>query len=159
MRVGVVSDIHGAYEALRRAVQAMGPVDLLAHAGDGYSDLIRWRKENPDVRVEMVAGNCDLFADCAEETLFSLDRWRILLTHGHQYGVKSGLHRLLARAQRAGAQLVIYGHTHCPERSDQGGIILFNPGSLCLARTSCGRPSYGLIDVTPDRLEIAVDYL
>ncbi len=158
MRAGVVSDIHGNYGQLQRAVSAMGPIDLLIHAGDGYAEIARWRQEHRGIRVEMVAGNCDLSAACPEEILFSLERWRVLLTHGHLYGAKTGLERLAARGRELHAALVIFGHTHRAARLDSHGLILFNPGSLSGPR-SIGRPSFGLLRTAGDRLEISHCYL
>lgn len=162
MRAGVVSDIHGSYDHLLLAVAAMGPIDLLIHAGDGWSDLVRWRGEHPGIRVEMVAGNCDLFggypADYPLEAVFNLGRWKLFLTHGHLYGAKTDLHRLVLRGREVGADLVVFGHTHRPAKIEWHGLTLFNPGAL--SRTRChGRPSYGLIEAGAEGLEIALRYL
>ena len=158
MRAGVVSDIHGSYDRLNQATEAMGPIDLLIHAGDGFNELARWRKEHPRIQVRMVAGNCDLYADCPEEVTFNLDRWQVLLTHGHLYGAKANLTRLWLRARQAGASLVIFGHTHRAEKVDRHGIIFFNPGSLSQFRPP-GILSYGTIDVGPEGLEAEIRYL
>ena len=47
---------------------------------------------------------------CAPPSLtVSLDGVRIFLTHGHLFGVKSGLTRLTLEARRVGAQLALFG--------------------------------------------------
>lgn len=158
MRAGVVSDSHGSYERLAQAFAAMGPIDLLIHAGDGHAEATRWRREHPEIRVEMVIGNCDFLASCPEEKLFYLDRWKVLLTHGHLYGTKAGLQRLVARGRELQAALVVYGHTHQAVRLTDQGLILFNPGSLSAPR-SRGRPSFGLIQTGGGQLEISHCYL
>lgn len=158
MRAGVVSDIHGSYQHLQRALRAMGQIDLLIHAGDGYRDLLKLRRELDSLAVQAVAGNCDLQADCPEETIFRLDQWRIFLTHGHLYGVKSDLRRLAARGRELGVDLVIFGHTHRPERREERGLTLFNPGSLYPAR-AYGCLSYGVIETGGGNLRANLHYL
>ena len=47
---------------------------------------------------------------------------KLFVTHGHAYGVKSGLGRLAERAKTLGADVVLYGHTHIPEQREiEGG--------------------------------------
>ncbi|NLG85292.1 MAG: metallophosphoesterase [Firmicutes bacterium] len=152
MRIGVVSDIHGSYEHLLRAVEAMEPIELLLHAGDGWADLVRWRREHPAVPVEMVVGNCDfppVNAGYSVELVLNLANKKVLLTHGHLFGAKTDLHRLARRGREIGADLVVFGHTHRPVVLRWGEILLFNPGALSAARCY-GRPSYGLLEISPD---------
>ena len=68
----------------------------------------------------------------------------LFITHGHRYGVKSGLGALIAQAVKEDADAVIFGHTHEPldmtllpeHTNERFGICLhkplhvFNPGSL-----------------------------
>ncbi len=153
MRIGVVSDIHGSLDNLQKALTDMGRIDLLLHAGDGSRDLNRWRRTHDLPGLRMVAGNCDLDPDCPVEDEFDLGRWRVLLTHGHLYQAKNGLDLLWEHARAIRADLVIFGHTHRPEKIHRQGIILFNPGSLSQLR-SYGRPSYGRIETTPAGLAL-----
>ena len=55
---------------------------------------------------------------------------KILMTHGHRYGVKSGYGTALAAAKSMGAQVVLFGHTHIPFMEEREGILMLNPGSL-----------------------------
>ena len=162
MRIGVVSDIHGSYDHLLRAVAAMGPIELLLHAGDGWADLLRWRREHPELPVEMVVGNCDLVPQGGPgypvELVLALAGKKILLTHGHLFGAKTDLHRLALRGREARADLVVFGHTHRPTALRWGEMVLFNPGSLSAARCH-GRPSYGLLEITPDGIKTVHGYL
>jgi putative phosphoesterase len=106
----------------------------------------------------MVAGNCDFFCrDYPETLVLSLEQHRILLTHGHRFGVKEGLSRPLMHAVAADADVVIFGQTHEPllrtvaVGSEIGGrvlekpIYLFNPGSIGM-----GRHSFGTLSLRPD---------
>ena len=59
----------------------------------------------------------------------------MFMSHGHKHAVKSGNGYLLADAVKNGAQVVLYGHTHCPECTcNEDGLWVLNPGT-------CG--SYG----------------
>ncbi|MBQ2248865.1 MAG: YfcE family phosphodiesterase [Clostridia bacterium] len=147
MELLVISDAHGnraaICEALRRQVR---PPDALLFLGDGLRDL----PDLPDGRTALyaVAGNCDgylpFFTEGEEREicLLSLGEHRLLLTHGHRFGVKSGCGALLAYAAQEGADIVLYGHTHLPHAevipagTALGGLVterpiyLFNPGSI-----------------------------
>jgi predicted phosphodiesterase len=87
------------------------------------------------------------------EEFLVLDGVRILLTHGHAYGVKGGLGTAIAHAARRDADVLIFGHTHIPLElhvspdSDCGFTVnrpltVFNPGSLG-DRT----PSFGTLTI------------
>ncbi|MGI5870413.1 MAG: metallophosphoesterase [Bacillota bacterium] len=156
MRVGVVSDVHGSYPLLRQVVREMGPIDLLVQAGDSARDVARLLAEE-DIPCRQVAGNCDFCCSLEEEARFALGRWQVLLTHGHRFGVKQSLLRLALHARQARADLVIFGHTHVPYWSEDGGIRFFNPGSLSLDRCF-GRPSYGILEFTDKGIRAAIFY-
>lgn len=129
MRIGVVSDSHGAVGrlgALLMAMEAGGPLDAVIHLGDGYHDLDEYREHLP--AVYQVAGNCDWMQPGTEELLF-LSGARILITHGHRYRVRSGADALLAQAIQDQAQAALYGHTHSPRCEWRNGILLLNPGA------------------------------
>jgi predicted phosphodiesterase len=76
------------------------------------------------------------------EQLLPFGKHKILITHGHLFGVKGGLGGLIAHAAELGADIVLFGHTHEPtERVIPAGtvvdgavlsrpIYLFNPGSI-----------------------------
>ena len=53
-------------------------------------------------------------------------------THGHHYGVKSGVYQIMEAGEERLADVVLYGHTH-RQQIDEGGEgcpTAFNPGSL-----------------------------
>lgn len=151
MRVGIVSDIHGSYRMLLQAVAEMGSIDLLVQAGDSAWDVAKLLGEK-DIPCQQVAGNCDPCCGLPEETEFIIGPWKVLLTHGHRYGVKQGLLRLALHGRQAGADLVIFGHTHIPYWGEDDGIRLFNPGSLS-AEHCLGRPSYGILEINEQQIQ------
>ncbi|HYH02288.1 MAG TPA: metallophosphoesterase [Bacillota bacterium] len=146
VRIGVVGDIHGNYSGLRKVVEEAGMVAQWLFTGDGYREITRLEAEF-GVSIAGVAGNCDFFTEFPGEQRLQLGNYRILLTHGHIYGVKQGLTRLALAGQSQGAALVVFGHTHLPFDDCWNNVRLFNPGSLSVER-SAGRPSYGLIELS-----------
>lgn len=86
-----------------------------------------------------VRGNCDSLP-LPEETVTEAENVKILLTHGHAYGVKSGLLALSYRARELGCPLVFYGHTHFADVTECDGVTLVNPGAL--SRPLSGTPTY-----------------
>lgn len=144
MRVGVVGDIHGSYCELKKVLAQMGEIDHLLFTGDGVRDIDRL-KEETGILVRGVKGNCDFAVGFSEVEIFYLDQYKVLLTHGHLFGVKSGLTRISLLAQEKGVDLVVFGHTHLPLIDEWNGIKLFNPGTLYRERSYLGL-SYGIIE-------------
>lgn len=144
MRIGVVSDSHGRLDFLRDAVREMEDIDVLLHAGDYRKDAMMLSQEL-NIPVYAVVGNCDWFAPGPEEEIIEIEGRKILLTHGHQYGVKSGNEELIHKLKREGFDLVVYGHTHKAEVVPVGNAYLLNPGSIAKPRQGTAR-TYGIIE-------------
>jgi putative phosphoesterase len=148
MTLLVLSDSHGRPDLIEEAIRRVRP-DGILFAGDGLRDLSRVEISCP---LWAVAGNCDWLTtpliisgailEPQNEELITVEGVRILLMHGHKYGVKSDLGQAVARAVQRDADLLIFGHTHIPLelhlRPDGGRadfsvtkpLTLFNPGSL-----------------------------
>lgn len=146
MKILIVSDTHGREENLKKALEKTGPIDRLIHLGDveGSEDYIRSLTKAP---VSMVAGNNDWYSDLPKEELLTIGRYRVFLTHGHRYYVGMGHEGLIEQAALRKADIVMYGHTHCPCLVHQGALTLLNPGSLSLPRQEGHRPSYMLMEI------------
>ena len=86
MKILVVSDTHGHDENLMRVLQREWPIDALIHCGDleGSEDYIPEAVECP---CFFVRGNNDFFSDLPKEEVFSLENYRIMVTHGHMYSL------------------------------------------------------------------------
>jgi len=152
MRIGVVGDIHGKFLELKNALNRMGVIDELWFTGDGIKEINRLRLEN-GVILRGVCGNCDLSGGYSELELFRLDGFKVLLTHGHRYGVKSGMTRIEMAAAAEEARLVVFGHTHLPFNDEWRGIRFFNPGTLCRER-AYQVVTYGIIEVDGQGLRL-----
>lgn len=142
MKIGVISDTHGSRADIRRAVSAAGEVDLWLHAGD-YSQDARYLVEVSGKEVVAVAGNCDGRTEAKIDEFVDIGGKKVWLTHGHRYQAKERCRELTWWAGQYGADIVIYGHSHIPDISWSGSILLFNPGSVAHPRggfpASCGR--------------------
>lgn len=129
MKLLVISDSHGNYPQALRAHTLAGPVDYIIHLGDGSEDA-RLMEELLELPVLRVAGNCDCDTRVPRELVLDFGECRILLAHGNQYFVKSGLRQLIDKGIAVGARVVLYGHTHQPAIKTAAGMLLVNPGAL-----------------------------
>lgn len=148
MRIIVISDTHGNYRVLRQIIQKHArEAQLFLFAGDGQRELDDILLEFQRLTVYAVRGNCDFASTLPASRVVQEGDTRIFLTHGDRLGVKYGTQALLTAARENQAQIAVYGHTHVAACVYEQGIYLFNPGSAHSPRT--GRPSYGIIDITP----------
>lgn len=131
MKVLVFSDSHSGLSFMRAAVKAVSP-DAMIHLGDHYADGDTIAFENPNIPMLQVPGNCDRYRVQGKPEMLCTSLFGVLLymVHGHNEGVKMTLCRLLADARAAGAQAVLYGHTHRVDcHTEPDGLLVLNPGS------------------------------
>ena len=146
MKILIVSDTHGHERNLKKVIEKVGQTDLFIHLGDieGHEDYIEALADCP---VHMVSGNNDFFSDLPREEEFQLGRYRVLITHGHYYGVSVGTDRLKEEARSRNIDIVMYGHTHRPEIDIDDHVTVLNPGSLSYPRQWGRKPSYILMEI------------
>ncbi len=131
MKILVFSDSHGTLSLMRSSIDAVQP-DAVIHLGDYFRDGQDMLEEYPQIPFCQVPGNCDMHYSGImdpEIKLLELGGVRIFMTHGHRHGVKMTLHKLLADARAAGAQAVLYGHTHIAHCENLDGMWILNPGA------------------------------
>lgn len=143
-RVLVVSDSHSRNDTLITVMDQVKP-DLMLHLGDSEDcdDMISAYADFPVVYVK---GNCD-YGDLPISEEINLGRHRALLTHGHYFGVRLGLEGLTDAARERGCDVAMYGHTHLPEITEEGGVAVYNPGSISLPRQDGREPTFIVIDI------------
>ena len=146
MKVLIVSDTHGRDENLETAVYREDPFDYLIHCGDVEGREI-FTEALVDCPCCIVAGNNDFFTDLPREEEITLAGKKILVTHGHYYGVSMGHAGILDEAMSRDCQAVFYGHTHRPVAQTESGILVVNPGSLTYPRQQGRRPSYAVMEI------------
>lgn len=134
MKILVLSDTHGNLSGMRSVVEKYGVnADVIVHCGDGTRGEAMWLKDNIDnAEVVCARGNCDFTHELKDVEFFDALSKRIMVTHGHLFGVKYGLENLSYKAEEEGADIVFFGHTHICTDETLGSVRLINPGS-------CGR--------------------
>jgi hypothetical protein len=125
--------------------------ECVFHLGDGVRDAATLLARFPGLLLHCVCGNCDWNdAGFQEEGLAELCGAKIYFTHGHLYGVKSGLGRLAQKGLSAGAAVALFGHTHKAYIGRSGELWLFNPGSVCRGGT------YGVLHLKEDGIQCEI---
>jgi putative phosphoesterase len=134
--LAIISDTHlprGSRALPAECVERMRAADLILHAGDlATADVLAdLRSIGPP--VEAVYGNVDdveVRAQLPSARVVAAGAARIAMVH--DAGPADGrLARLRARFASAGADAVVFGHSHIPlhERDPATGFQIFNPGS------------------------------
>lgn len=148
MKILIVSDTHGHDTNLIKVLKKVKPIDYLIHCGDieGSEDKIR---ELAGCPCTMVKGNNDYYTELQKEEVITLGRYRILVVHGHTYGVSWDTRGIEEAAKERGCSIVMYGHTHRPEitLASEGGLTVINPGSLTYPRQEGRKPSYIIMEI------------
>lgn len=146
MKILIVSDTHRYNVNFLKVVDKTGPLDMVIHCGDveGSELVIEKAAGCP---VEMVQGNNDFFSGLPKEKEFMIGRFRVWLTHGHNYYISMNSEVIKREARVREADIVICGHTHKPVVDREDGLTLLNPGSISYPRQENRRPSYIIMEI------------
>ena len=129
MKAAVFSDTHGSTALMVETIRRIRP-DVVIHLGDYERDTERIKSEFPEIPLYNVCGNCDMYPLAPNDDVVQLGPVRALITHGHRYSVDWGrLDSLVYAAQERGCGIVMFGHTHCAENAEIGGVRVVNPGT------------------------------
>lgn len=148
MKILIVSDTHRKDDNLKRVIEKTAPIDMLIHLGDAEGSehyIEEWVNEG--CRLEMVLGNNDFFSMLEREKEILIGKYRVLITHGHYYGVSMGPEGLAEEAKNRGCDIAMFGHTHKPFMWEVDGITVLNPGSLSYPRQEGRRPSFLVMEI------------
>lgn len=148
MRILIISDTHGSHRNLDEILEREKDIDMLLHLGDveGDDDYIEAVMDCP---VHMVAGNNDYFSYLAREKEIQIGKYKVFMTHGHNYYVSMGTERLRQAARGRGVDIVMYGHTHRPKIDVSDDVIVINPGSLSYPRQEGRKATYIIMEINP----------
>jgi uncharacterized protein len=146
MRLGVIADTHGL---LRPEVfNVFSEVDHILHAGDlGPLELLAELESLAPVTA--VYGNTDAFdvrARLPQVARVELDGFRIVVTHGDQFGSPTP-----ETVQQAfpDAEILVFGHTHRPLLTLVDVVVtVMNPGGAGHRRFNLP-PSVGILELEP----------
>ncbi len=159
MKVLIVSDTHRKNDNYIRVLERVAPIDMVIHCGDieGSENLIA---ESAGCPVQMVTGNNDFFSDLPREKEFMIGKYKVWLTHGHNYYVSMSNENLKHEARMRGVDIVMFGHTHRPVVDYGEDVIAVNPGSLTYPRQEGRRPSYIIMDLDREgKAHFTINYL
>ena len=145
MRIVVMSDSHGRTDRIKQVIEQQPQAELFIFLGDGDRDFHTAMRGVPK-EDWCVCGNCD-YNSSDEYAIISYVKDIIFYcTHGHQWNVKYDLSTLIGEAQKKGARVLLYGHTHEAYYESRDGMHIMNPGSLGSPRGPL-YPTYGVIDI------------
>lgn len=134
MNIGVIADTHIPQRAKnipKEVYDYFKGVDLILHAGDltDLSVLDELRSITP--KVEAVLGNMDPPENQSIlpiKKLIDADGVKIAMMHG--WGSPMGLRkRVWNELKEEKPNVVIFAHTHQPEKVISGGVLFLNPGT------------------------------
>ncbi len=145
MKILVISDSHGDFKKLYE-IYMKEKADYVFFAGDHSKDGIELSLLGDKSSFYIVKGNTD-FSDweTPNKINLELEGYKILLTHGHLYGVKRGYNKILEEAKKDGIDIVLFGHTHKKFYQEYDGVHLFNPGAV-------QDGDYGIIEIGKNEL-------
>ena len=150
MKILVLSDSHGDVNSMLTCVEIVQPRHIL-FLGDGLRDLDEVQDRFPHIPVDAVAGNCDFGRHELGEKLIELAGHRILMMHGHTRHVKTSLLEANYAAREAGADILLYGHTHLARIARNGDFWAMNPGSI-----GNYPRSYGVITISGEKVDCSL---
>ena len=164
MNILLVSDTHGRTDALEKLLEThQAQVDLVCHMGDYGSDLRKYENTYKNLKMAAVNGNTDfsLYGQTEQVLNFQLKNGsnvRFLITHGHKFGVKKSLDRLVSYAKELGVNAVFFGHTHVDVCFYENDLFIMNPGSLTFGNNR--QSTYGLVKIQDDLkfTGVVIDY-
>lgn len=143
MKILVVSDTHGDFNSLLRAVKAQPDAEVIVHCGDGDEQVQLLKDTYKDKMIVGVRGNCDWNSFLPSKETLKICGKKIFITHGHLYNAKFGLYNIMCAAREEGADILLYGHTHIAMNTYEDGLYVMNPGSC-----SGYMASYGILEIT-----------
>ena len=139
MKILLVSDSHGDYQALDQLAAKYPNMDLYLHAGDSEQDEFSIK---PFISVR---GNCDHYYDFPNYLVIPSPIGNIYVQHT-PYVSKSVINE-------HNAKIVIHGHTHVRRNETKNGILFINPGAISYARDKFNG-SYAIIEIDIKNVEV-----
>ena len=99
--------------------------------------------------MEHVPGNCDCRPEEPAEKLLFLGDCRVLICHGHTYGVKTSLLAAGYKAEQDNLDAFLFAHTHKPLVDRRGKTLFLNPGSIGKGL----RPTYAVLTAEGGKID------
>ncbi|MCP3924820.1 MAG: YfcE family phosphodiesterase [Desulfobacterales bacterium] len=124
--IGIISDTHGTLS--KHAIDALKGADFILNAGD--SEKIEIIERLSDIApVTSVRGNMD-YQKWAE----SINKTETITIGEKTFHILHNLNDLELDPEIEGIDVIISGHTHCPEIHEKNNVFYLNPGSASKKR-------------------------
>lgn len=143
--VGVISDTHGLVRP--EAMAVLQGCDTIVHAGDiGKPEVLdELRAIAP---LTAIRGNVDIWAtDMPDTELVEIEGRTLYMLHD--------VNQLDVDPDAAGFDIVISGHSHKPEVTEENGVLFLNPGSAGPRRFTLP-VALALLTIFPARLDARI---
>ncbi|WEV44632.1 metallophosphoesterase [Streptococcaceae bacterium ESL0687] len=147
----IMSDSHGDRKIVEDIKNKyLGKASAIIHCGDSElpSDDKVWEG------ITVVRGNCDFDSGYKELVSLEDEGKKILVTHGHLFGVNFGLTGLENLAKQNQADMVFFGHIHRPVAQIEDKTLYLNPGSISQPRGEYPEKMYCKLELTKDAYNI-----
>ena len=159
MKILIVSDTHRHNDNYYEVLKRVGQVDMVVHCGDTEGSEARLC-EAAGCSVEMVQGNNDFFSPMPKEKEFEIGKYKVWLTHGHNYYVAMNYEMIKREARARDIDIIMCGHTHKPVVDIGNDLTLINPGSISYPRQENRKPSYILMEIdTAGEAHYTINYI
>ncbi|MBU1863443.1 MAG: metallophosphoesterase [Candidatus Omnitrophica bacterium] len=137
MKIGIISDTHDNVVPLSKAINYFlnSDIEALVHAGDFVAPFVFREIKRLPVPLYAVFGNCDGeingLSTMSNNHIkkapyrFRLADKNIVVVHD------IATLRIDEEIQNNNADIIIHGHTHTPEITTHGKVLIINPGECC----------------------------
>jgi len=155
VQIGILSDSHDCLPRIKDGIEKMNtfPIELVLHAGDYSAPFVTDYYKPLKVKMRGVFGNNDAervilrnkFEQLGHEVREKFaevmaDSLRIAVTHGDEP-------ELLRSLTTCGAyDVVVHGHTHEANLTEQGKTLVINPGEVCGYLS--GKSTFAILDTS-----------
>lgn len=130
MKILICSDSHKRLDIFQKILEKENP-EIVLFAGDHSTDAIDMSYVYSGVKFYIVRGNTDYFdRETSDKLVFEIEKKKVLLVHGHLFGVKSSMTDLESEVCKEDVNICIFGHTHIPYYKEKNSIMYINPGAL-----------------------------
>ena len=137
MKIGIISDSHDRLPALKQALAALlaGKVSAILHAGDYVAPfaarLLAEAARDAGTPIHCIYGNNDGERAGLAKLLPQIQDGPLRLDLAGRTVILNHDLESLGRADLAGADIVVTGHTHHDGSEARGGALYLNPGECC----------------------------
>ncbi len=161
MKVIVVSDSHGELDNIKRLSNIVKEekAEKVIHLGDDYDDadyLI-----NEGITLERVPGVFSAYytdKHISNRKVVELLGWKFLLSHTKEHHGNDAPDDITPeqRVIEGSIDILLYGHSHVPAIAMENNVYLINPGHLKSEDKRGYEPSYAVLAVEKDSVDVVI---